>query len=82
MKTMKNNAEENIAEFENYLNHSLTQIRPDPIFVVNLQKRLSTGPSAILERKTAETSYLMIAAAVFSGLFLFWLIRYLIRKFS
>jgi hypothetical protein len=87
MNNMKNNGEEIIAEdiiteFEDYLNHSLTQIQPDPVFVVNLQKRLSSGPTTILENRAAQKNYLILALTLFGGLFIFWLIRYLVKKLS
>ena len=82
MENVERNGEEGISEFEAYLNHSLTQIKPNPAFVDNLQKRLSSGPATILENRKFQTSYLILALAVFGGLFVVWLIRFLSKKLS
>jgi hypothetical protein len=80
MKNIEMNGEEIITEFEDYLNHSLTQIQPNPVFVVNLQKRLTSEPTTILENRTVQKSYLIVAFAIFGGLLFIWLIKYLGKK--
>jgi hypothetical protein len=82
MKNVAMNNEEGIDELEDYLTHSLPQIQPNPEYVYRLQRRLFSKPGTILESRNVQSSYLVFACALFSGLLIMWLIKYLLQRKS
>lgn len=68
-----------VQDFENYLNHTFQPVTPSPDFVSRLNNQIRMDPPKIAGVRSALKVYILVVLGCGSGLFLFWLIRHLIR---
>jgi len=71
--------EEGLSEIEKSLQKTLSPITPDPRFVNRLKTRLITEPAVILDENPLAWIYLIISFGMFIGVFIFWMIRKMVR---
>lgn len=69
-----------LADLEEVLEKSLAPIAPDPKFVKDLNFRLHTEKPVDIEQKSLASAYLVISLGLFLGVFIFWLIRKIVRN--
>jgi hypothetical protein len=62
-------------ELERKLEFSLYPVQPDPQFVHRLQTRLATPATVVLEDPVRTGAFLIIAAGLFIGALLVWLLQ-------
>lgn len=72
----KTHAEES---FERFLAQSLKTVEPDPVFVGHLRQRLIKKPEIQIEKSSWMAAYLVVAAGIFSGALLFWMLARVFR---
>ncbi|MCE5207377.1 MAG: hypothetical protein LLG42_03595 [Chloroflexi bacterium] len=68
-----------LTELEQTLQKSLNPVTPNPKFVDELNQRLYTNPNTIGKEKPLTTAYLLMSFGLFIGVFIFWLIRKIVR---
>jgi len=68
-----------LTELEQTLEKSLNPVTPNPKFVDELNQRLRTNPDTIEKEKPLATAYLLMSFGLFIGVFIFWLIRKIVR---
>ncbi|MEM5776560.1 MAG: hypothetical protein AAGU05_16270 [Anaerolineaceae bacterium] len=66
-------------ELEQSLARSLGPVKPNPKFVSDLDIQLHTRQFTQTKEKSLATAYLITSFGLFGGVFLFWLIRKLVR---
>ncbi len=67
-------------DLEQVLQNALSPVSPNPEFVVDLRTKLAKSPAIMLEKHPVHTTiYLIFAFGLFIGVFIFWLIRLIVR---
>ncbi|HZW04866.1 MAG TPA: hypothetical protein VFF68_13115 [Anaerolineaceae bacterium] len=56
---------------------SLSPVEPDPQFVFQLRERLLTPAEVTVEARKGLVAFIVISLGLASGMFLFWLFRFL-----
>lgn len=69
-----------LADLENSLQNVLSPVRPNNIFVEELRERLANDPRIPLEEHRLTYAYLTITFGLFIGVFIFWLLRRILRS--
>ena len=69
-----------LADLERSLQNNLLPIRPSQIFVDELKDRLSKAPQVALDKNPLTAVYLIFAFGLFAGVFIFWLVRKIVRS--
>jgi len=68
-----------VQDFEAYLNNTFQPVTPNPEFVTRLNDQIRMNPPQIAGVRSALKVYILVVLGCGSGIFLFWLIRHLIR---
>jgi|YNPNPStandDraft_1061719.scaffolds.fasta_scaffold00605_22 hypothetical protein len=67
--------EELLNRLERSLDTSLHPVPPDPVFTSTLRYRLVNSPSVVLENASSSIGLLVVAAGLFLGILLVWVLR-------
>jgi hypothetical protein len=70
---------ESVEMLENKLKHLFQPVKPNPVFIDRLQRRLTSSTPTVLERRPRIRVYLIIVLGIICGAFLFWIMR---RQFT
>lgn len=68
-----------ILEFEQKLQRSLSPVQPNREFVTHVKTRLVSTPDVILENRQTLRSIQVLAFGLFAGILFIWMIRFLYR---
>ncbi len=71
--------QEKLAELEQSLQQVLNPVTPSPKFVDELSHKLRTGQTITEAGRPLATIYLAMSFGLFIGVFIFWLIRKIVR---
>lgn len=72
---VQDHTEELLSRLEQNLDVSLRPISPDPLFTSRLRYRLVNSPGVVLETFPSHAALLIIAAGMFLGVLLIWMLR-------
>ena len=72
--------EEAVSNLETLLQSSLNPVIPRTEFVTKLQRRLVAPSVVILENRSVQKAYVVLAIGLFLGMLFFWIVRLLRPK--
>lgn len=67
-------------EVENFLKNRLRPVQPSPVFVKQLNKKLTQRPPIIFGKRPMQKLYVVTALGLFLGLLIYWLLTLLLPK--
>ncbi len=71
----QNHTEELLNRLERSLDASLHPVNPDPFFTSQLRYRLVNSPAVVLENASSGMALLIMAAGLFLGVLLVWMLH-------